>query len=291
MAKRNTSSSDLTNRKPVSGAKNSGKSTSAAAKGAHGAATAAVFIKAADDSARNAIKAQTTMKERLLSLVPFTKEDHMEFRAALEAQKTAYKAAADAKKISVQDYFKSGDEGRIAAIVQTTVSMWQKMSLAVQAGWKPDTSKVWAELSKEATNYKASTGQGHAPTTPKTDTEIAAARAAEAGKMVTKFKTMASSLMLDKDGAVTETAKSALPDVVFTVCQHASVDELQAVIARLENMIEARKASDSAAKKALDKAADGPAPTGNVGNKITDESIAAAQASTRKGRGKTPANA
>lgn len=147
---------DIREKTPVS------TKASAGGKGHNGAALATVFLQEDERSAREAWKKQESMKDRLKKLCKLTEPDHVEFRATLEEKRAEIRAAAEKAGMSQADYFKSGAEGSIANVLNVSVSLWQKMSVAAQNGFKPDYSMGWNDLSQKATEFNKSKGNGTA---------------------------------------------------------------------------------------------------------------------------------
>jgi hypothetical protein len=137
---------------PVSAAKNSGKDTTKAAKGAAGHAFALVLIKDAEARAEAEAKKQESLKSRLEKLMPMSREDHLEFRKVLTAKREEITAAATALNMSQAKYME-GDTR--ASVVNVTVSLWLKLSNAVEKGYKPDFDAPWAAISAGATDHIA----------------------------------------------------------------------------------------------------------------------------------------
>lgn len=247
MAKRNTLS--------LSGGSKSANVPNAS--GIEGSRLAMVFLKEDEASVRSSIKVAESMKERLRKLCKLTVEEHTEFRATLEAKRDEFKAAMKTAGFEAQTKFftEGGVEGAVANGLNATISLWQKLSNKVQANFKPDFKMGWNEISKAATNYKAEQAGG--VVVEQSDTERRAEEVKAAAKVVEKAKAFANTTMLEGEGdnkRMTAAAASALPDAVFTMCLHASVEEIEAVIKRLQQMIAGKVAAREAAAKATAKA-------------------------------------
>jgi hypothetical protein len=126
-----------------------GKKGGANQKGKNGAGLALVFIKDAEDRAGQELKAELSMKDRIKELMPLTQADHQEFRAALEARRDLIKAEADKAKITMTAYLQADT---VARSLNVTLSLWLKMSRAIETGWQPNLEKAWGEISKSATD-------------------------------------------------------------------------------------------------------------------------------------------
>lgn len=135
------------------------KTMAAAAKGAAGHALAVVYIKNAEQAAEAEVKAAESMKDRLKKVQALDRESHVEFRQVLEARVQMVRDVASGLGISLAEYRK-GDA--VSNSVISTVSMWQKMSKACEAGFTPNYDHAWAVISMAATDAleaKASTGK------------------------------------------------------------------------------------------------------------------------------------
>jgi hypothetical protein len=142
MAKAKSSPSNVIERQPIQ------KKGKADQKGANGAALAAVYIKDAEHLAAQTVKVEVSMKDRLRSLEKLTREDHLEFRAALVARQELISQEATKAGLTLTLY---READRADDVVYVTCSLWAKMSSAVETGWKPNYDTHWSEISKAAT--------------------------------------------------------------------------------------------------------------------------------------------
>jgi hypothetical protein len=150
---------DIAEQKVVQSRKNSGKGTTASAKGAAGHAMGVVFVKEAQKAAEQEVKQRESMKDKLKRLTALDRESHLEFRKVLAERVQQITDVAKGMGISLTEYLR-GDG--ISASVYASLSMWAKMSRACETGWKPDMALPWAEISVAATDAlaaKASTGE------------------------------------------------------------------------------------------------------------------------------------
>lgn len=243
---------DIREQSPVStkasaGVKNAGE----------GMRLALAFIKDAEVQASEEAKKGETMKAKLSKLMKLTTEEHNAFCAHMNEKREEIKQKAkDAGYDTLQKYFESGTkDGSVAASMQATVSLWVKMSLACALGWKPDTKKPWAVLSKEATSYKKPADVKKDE--PESNAEKLLRQAKEQQEAVNKVAKAAQAALTSGEGdkaELTETARSALPDVVASVVKWASPEELDLCIAKLQQMKQAIIAAREAAAKATAKA-------------------------------------
>lgn len=154
--------------KPVTSRKTSGKASAKAAKGANGHALALVFVKAAEEQADYEEKQKESNRDKLRKVHALDRDSHIEFRRVLEDRIQVLRDMAQALDVSMAQL--RAQDSKANSIV-TTVSMWQKMSRACEAGFSPDYEHSWQLISSNATaalEAKASPGladNGDAPTT------------------------------------------------------------------------------------------------------------------------------
>lgn len=128
-----------------------GKTKKAGTKeGAAGYALATVLIKAAIDKAEREEKERESMKDTLKRLEKFSREDHLQFRANLEYERNTIRETAESLGFSLTAY-KAMDSK--SASVDVTVSLWLKMSKAIETHYKPDYSQSWGYISQSATEF------------------------------------------------------------------------------------------------------------------------------------------
>ena len=131
-----------------------------AAKGSSGSALGVLILKQADATAEAEIKAAESRKTTLGRLMKFTRDDHLAFRKELQDRLDEYKASAETLGLTLSAFQQSDPK---ANSVTATVSLWKKMSEAIEAGYKPDMDQPWAYISAQATAAlyaKASNHQG-----------------------------------------------------------------------------------------------------------------------------------
>jgi len=156
---------DLANMKPA------GKSKKAATNGAlaKGHAMGLLMLRDADKKADAEAKARESMKDTLKRLQGLERDGHLEFRKVLEGRKAEIQERATIANVNLQTWFTmESKDGSVYA----TISLWLKMSKALETGWIPDYSMAWGIISMAATDAlaaKASDGtdkpQTAAPTT------------------------------------------------------------------------------------------------------------------------------
>ena len=256
--------SDIRKRSVVGGS----KAAPAVMAGAYGAGLATVFLNEDEKGIRDAIKKTESMKDRLKKLVKFTAEDHAEFRAVLEAKRLNMGTAAKAAGFeNLGDYFtKGGIEGQVAKSLQVTISLWLKMSKATQNGFKPDYEMAWADISSKATqaadakSAKAGEGKG----TPVNPAAAAAEKAKTASKLLDKAKSFVKVNLRDDKGQPRNDVNRA--EMMALMCLDCTVEELDAIIARLtaerDNKVKARELAAKATAKA---SVSSQSEVGNVG--------------------------
>lgn len=257
-----TSASDLSTRKPI------GKRVPAAVSGAIGGGLAETLWNDAMHAAGVALTAIKTQKDRLKEIIGLgSVEDHTKFRETLEAHREEVRKAAEGSKLKLDEYYVSCDEGRLHASAYAAASMWQKFSKAAQAGFNPAASNAtvdydasWQDISKAATAYLKANAKRDNLTQAEKDAEEAKAKA-QAVKAVTRNVEKAIEANLLTDGKAGEAYASALPDVVASMCKHATSAELTAVIEKLTAMqaekLTAEQSALEAAGKAVAKAKQG----------------------------------
>lgn len=218
-----------------------------------GTKLALAFIKDAQEQAKLEVKVAANMKGKLEKLAKLTTEELNGFCAAMNDKRKEIEAEAKNSGFDkVTDYYTSGTvNGSVANSLNVTISLWVKIAIALTRGWKPDTKKPWAVLSKEATQFK--NGAPRTPDKPETDAERKLREAKEQQELVKKVERTVEQSMVVKDGdtvtGMTETARSALPDVVASIVKWASVEEIEACIQRLTILRDAAiKARDDMAK-------------------------------------------
>jgi hypothetical protein len=146
---------DIANMKPAGKQKASAKP---AAVGVAGSALGILIVKGAYAQAETEVKQAESRKDTVLRLMKFTRDDHLEFRKVLNDTLDTFKQAAESMNLTLQA-FKENDPK--VNSVSVTVSLWRKMSEAIDIGFKPDMSDSWAALSLKATETlqsKASDG-------------------------------------------------------------------------------------------------------------------------------------
>jgi hypothetical protein len=143
---------DIRTQKPVA------SKGSAGGKGHQGSALATVFLREDEAAIRADFKKQDSMKDRLRKIAGLGTEERVEFRATLEEKRAEIRAAAEAKGMKQQDYFKSSIEGRVHGSLNVAISDYSRLSKALDKGWKPDYSMHWLDLKLKATEALDSSG-------------------------------------------------------------------------------------------------------------------------------------
>lgn len=131
-----------------------------ASKGNAGSALATLLIRQAEQKAQNETKEKESYKDTLRRVEKFTREDHLAFRAELDAVLDVQKLSAESLGHTLASYRIMNPEANSVAV---TVSLWRKMSEACESGYKPDYSQSWGFISVAATSAlqaKASTHIG-----------------------------------------------------------------------------------------------------------------------------------
>jgi hypothetical protein len=121
------------------------------------ATLAGSIFAAAEAQGKADAKMGMTMKEKLTMLMGFTPEQHREFILALKGKEDAIDTKRqELKHTSLRAFYDSGTEaGSIAASTMAATSLWRKLSLACEAGWKPELSKGWTAITQSATAFNA----------------------------------------------------------------------------------------------------------------------------------------
>lgn len=136
-----------------------------ASKGNSGAALGLLIVKTAEAEATAEEKKTESRKDTLRRLEKFTREDHLAFRAELDKCEREYKTLAEAAGFSLTAW--RAMVPRCNSVI-VTVSLWRKMSMAVETGLDVDYEQPWAYISQKATDAiasKAHTGTTDAPQT------------------------------------------------------------------------------------------------------------------------------
>lgn len=149
---------DIVNMKPATSGKGKAKP---AAKGASGSALGVLILKQADATADAEVKQAESRKTTLGRLLKFTREDHLSFRTELAARLDTYKLAADTLGLTLEAYKKNDPK---VNSVSVTVSLWKKLSEALETGFKPEMEASWGEISVKATEALASKAMDHVGT-------------------------------------------------------------------------------------------------------------------------------
>lgn len=131
-----------------------------AAKMAAGALTGAAFgtimVREIEEKAKQEVKAQISLKDRLRTLCSLDPKGHAEFRATLEKRVEQMNDAAKGLNQSLAQYREGNAE---AASIYVMLSMWKSLSLATAAGYQPNFDQPWSTITQMATAYKNSTGK------------------------------------------------------------------------------------------------------------------------------------
>lgn len=126
------------------------KKSAKAQPGAQGAALAMVFLQRFEQRADEALKEQLSMKDALRELhdAGMDHDSHIEYRKALEAKRDSITAEGKKGGLTITAY-RAADAR--ADSIYVSISLWLKMSRAVELGWNPDYDKAWSEISASAT--------------------------------------------------------------------------------------------------------------------------------------------
>jgi hypothetical protein len=235
---------EIAEMKPISGKASAGN------VGANGAALAVVLIKNAEAQASKEVKRAESQKDTLARLLSFTRDDHLEFRAHLETRRSEIKRMADGAGVSLRSFIEADP---YSASIQSTVSLWLKMSETVELGWKPNLSSCWADISMSATEARNSKSvpntngvTAHNPIQRKAGRKPKAA--------LDKAKQFISATIVDKLGTKEAAIK---PDVnlcatVEMMLQPATLKQMREVAAMVERLLQQKEAEavamESAAK-------------------------------------------
>lgn len=117
-------------------------------EGAQGFALGTVIVRNAVETAERESKQAESMKDTLRRLQVLARPEHLSFRAVLEAKLEETKAEAELLGYSLTAYRAMSPK---ANSVSVTVSMWLKMSKALECGFTPDYDQSWAYNSRKAT--------------------------------------------------------------------------------------------------------------------------------------------
>ncbi len=123
--------------------------------GASGHALAVLLIREAEKAGEREIKEAESRKATLQRIDKFTRDDHLEFRKTLDDRTKLLQEMADVSGFTLNAY--CGMDAK-ANSVRVTISLWRKMSEAVEAGFKPDYKQSWAFISASATEVRQSKG-------------------------------------------------------------------------------------------------------------------------------------
>jgi hypothetical protein len=146
---RKSSPSNVAERPPV----NANKGVPANQKGAIGAALAENHYAIEERRGAAVLKEQKSMKDTLREIagLPGTAE-HQAYRATLKAHVDLINKEAEKFKFKkVQDYL---DANPGQAHVYSALSMWSRMSMAIEVGWSPNYDETWASISTSATQAR-----------------------------------------------------------------------------------------------------------------------------------------
>lgn len=231
-------------------------------KGVQGHTLAASIIASAIKSGERVLAEQRSRKDTLRLLMEFRDNaDHIAFRQDLEAKLSEVKADAEKATLSLNAY---SEANPIAASIRAEVSLWTKMSNAVEKGFTGqavDLDKSWGEISKAATahldNMRTSTG---APATGKHTNAGPKQRKAgrKAKPLLDKAKEFAKANLRDATtNAPLSKDNRNLANVIGVMCADATVDELNEVLAVVSKMRDMKlKLEQDALDKAKKSSAD-----------------------------------
>jgi hypothetical protein len=126
----------------------SGKASAKPVNDAAGHALGKVLIKEAKATAEADKKAREKRKDTLKRIEGFTRENHLSFRAELEAERSIMALTAETEGMNVTEFRKHDS---VFDAVYVTVSLWLKLSRAVEKGYKPDYAESWQYIDAKAT--------------------------------------------------------------------------------------------------------------------------------------------
>lgn len=224
---------------------------------AAGHALAVHIINRAEEEGQRLLQVRESRKDLLAKLVGLPRGDNnasfIEFRKVLDEKLSEIKATAESAGISLNAYTEANV---IAATVRAETSLWVKMSKAVEASFKPDLAKPWAEISTAATAHLAQVANP-SPTNPD---GTPAPRAAgpnkrKAGKKPTpvldKAKTFIKNNMLDEKGHVK--ADVNLAATVGMMLLTATVSQCEEVLAEVTRILEQKRKTEQEMREKAEK--------------------------------------
>lgn len=130
------------------------------AKGGQGFALGTVLVKNAIAAAEQEVKTAESMKATLQRLQVLARPEHLAFREVLEAKLTQTREEAEVLGYSLTAYRAMSP---VVNSVSVTVSMWLKMSKALECGFVPEYDQPWSYLSQKATEQVAAKLAKEAP--------------------------------------------------------------------------------------------------------------------------------
>ena len=117
-------------------------------EGAQGFALGTVIVRNAEQAAEHEERQRETMKATLRRLESLARPEHLAFRAVLETKLETIKEEAEVSGYSLTAYRAMMPKVNSVAV---TVSLWSKMSKALECGFTPDYDQSWACNNQKAT--------------------------------------------------------------------------------------------------------------------------------------------
>lgn len=256
MAKKQISGTNMVERAPR------GKKATAAIMGAVGAALAATFIADVEGLAAAQERQQMSRKEKLEKILALGPKDLTAFHKAMLDRSDRVKAdMEEAKKKNplikgLREYFEL-HPGQQTIYVDT--SMWKTMAVAVDAGWKPDLSLPWANISASATAHKNAQGQPSTdPANPQPAGSTARTTGRGRGRQATTPQAKAinavKSALKDEKGQPLPKNNRNLAEVIRGLLADATVEEMREVAAVVQTRLAETEEAAKKAQEAIDKA-------------------------------------
>lgn len=276
------SASNVAERTPV---QRKGKAT---VVGAIGHAFAAVMIEAARSEGRAVLAKQKSMKDRLKELMAFpSNADHIAFRGDLDTALDDIKREAEAAKLTLNAY---SEANPIAASLRSTVSMWNKMSKAVEHGMtasKVDFEKPWADISKLATEIIDSVASGSGKGGGTQQGGPRARKGRQPMGLLDKAKAWGAANLVDETTKAPK-ANRNLAQVVGVLLQTATVNECNEVLAEVTRIRDLKvKAEDDNRKDRAEESKHAKAQAEAAGVSVTSQG-ATVKRTPAMPSGKTP---
>lgn len=130
------------------------------AKGATGHALALQLVQVAEEQAEKAVAEAMSRKGTLARIERFTREDHVAFRKELDDRMQSANDMAGSLGVSLNALRRV--DTRINTVC-AVVSLWRKMSAAVETGYRHDPKETWDCISLQASERLAAKGVNGSP--------------------------------------------------------------------------------------------------------------------------------